>query len=224
MDLDELRNRSDLLSNHATKKELRKILQQKMDVKAEKRTKEVLASQQRKKEILEKRNKNFVISEANPSSILKTNDKITFYGNHSSSLPYFPNDNVDATMSQLLKRPVLIDDFTVALNTSFLRSFNPWDIWSKDNFVRSKLRNYAYFSATMCIRFTISSSKYHFGALMMSYQPYPNDNQSLVALEASVAALGLPFSNAYLSQSPERCTVIVGVDNTVEMRDRKSVV
>lgn len=218
MDLDDLRNRSDLLSNCATKKEVRRILQEKMDAKVERRTKEILLSQERKREILLKRSKNFINSEASPSTILKTNDKITYYGNSSSNIPRYPDDHVDATVHQLLKRPVLIDDFTLALNTIVVRSFNPWDIWSKDNFVRSKLRNYAFFHATMCLRFTVSSSKYHFGNLMLSYQPYSGINQSLISLEGLSTAFGPKLLNNYLSQSPERSILSIGVDNTLEMR------
>ncbi|APG76889.1 hypothetical protein 2 [Beihai picorna-like virus 63] len=219
MELNELLSRSDLLSFKKTRKIVMPIIKRKRKEEQKIKTQALLEARKKKKERLKIRNDNFVVSESNPAKSVSTNDKITFFGNSSSDIPNNSDDMVTTSIAEFLKRPVLIDDFTLALGTTVVRSINPWDLWSLNPSVRSKLSHYAYFSGTMCIRMTLASSKYYFGSLMLSYQPYADSNRVLEALESRIGdSTDFKCIFNYLSQSPERCNIRVGVDNSVEMR------
>jgi len=159
-------------------------------------------------------------SESNPEG-LTTNDVFDVINTS-------PNDSLidsgvkNADVNQFLKRPVLIYDGTITTDP-FSAAIDVYDIWSKDPTIRAKLSHYAYFHSDMRIRVTLSSTKFHYGTLMISNQPYPLMNKILFEQDARYNLTSPSTHNStkdcllnYLSQSPEHAVMKLGVDDSVE--------
>jgi hypothetical protein len=129
------------------------------------------------------------------------------------------------SLDDFFKRPVKIFSTVLTLNNlDFLndKAFDPWDEWSKNPGVRSKLKNYYYFRGDMKLRFVFNSTRYHYGTVLISNQPYPSSNDNLLALTHIKlnGSADRQDTNAfvnYLSQSPEVVYAKIGVDNNIEM-------
>lgn len=133
--------------------------------------------------------------------------------------------NYNLSLDDFFKRPVKIFQTTLTLNNlDFLddKTFDPWDEWSKNPGVRSKLKNYFYFRGDMKLRFVFNSTRYHYGTVIISNQPFPTNNGVLLALihnklnGSNDREDTSAFVN-YLSQSPEAVYAKIGVDNNIEM-------
>lgn len=130
---------------------------------------------------------------------------------HTSAGPSLHNTMVGSkiqhSLDDFFERPVLIYDDTWATGAEQNLSFAVWDLWSKDASVRAKLSNYAYFRADMHVRISISGTPFHYGRTMLSYQPYPDFNDTLVSYDDMLGAVtpgaaALPGYKTYLSQAP----------------------
>lgn len=147
-------------------------------------------------------------------TIDKSTDFSTFCTEGSVSIP----------LNDFFSRPVLLFEATLPNNNRDFagRKFDPWNLWSKNPSVRSKLKNYYLFRGNMKLKFVFNSTRHHFGTLLISNQPFPGNNPTLLQLEHlkvdGVAQFNdaLAF-NTYLSQSPEVAYCKIGIDNNVEM-------
>lgn len=121
-------------------------------------------------------------------------------------------------LDDFFKRPVLISSVPIALNTNFDNNLNPWLIWSSIPAVRNKLAHYTYFRGNLKLRFNLSTTKFHYGSLLVSYQPMPAANRNyLVHKGLAVTTDSRKFRQNYLSQSPEICYVNAGQDDDVQL-------
>lgn len=121
------------------------------------------------------------------------------------------------TMSEFFSRPVEISSFTIAAATDVDLDFKIWDIWSLNPAVRAKLRNFAYFKGKLKVRVAISGTPFHYGRVLISYQPYAICNDVLVAHNTADAAdpLWRPLTLNYLSQAPGATTMDVNKNKPV---------
>jgi hypothetical protein len=121
-------------------------------------------------------------------------------------------------LDDFFKRPVLISSAPIALNTDFDNNLNPWLIWSSIPAIRNKLAHYTYFRGNLKLRFNLSTTKFHYGSLLVSYQPMPAANRNyLVHKGLAVTTDSRKFRQNYLSQSPEICYVNAGQDDDVQL-------
>jgi hypothetical protein len=116
-------------------------------------------------------------------------------------------------------RPVLIDSFNVDLRTPIDRVLRPWELWSRNANVRSKLSHHAYFRGNLKLRFNIATTKFHYGALIASNQPLCDINDTYLTLKTySTNSIEKRLSaHNYLSQSPEHCYIRAGQDDDVSL-------
>jgi hypothetical protein len=109
------------------------------------------------------------------------------------------------SLSSFLERAVDIGTFNLPIGSQVDLDFPVWDLWSIDPLVRSKLRNYGYIRCDLEIKIYVVGTRFHYGHLMASYQPYPLKNRILDSY--ATFAITNPerregFLN-YLSQSPQ---------------------
>lgn len=159
-----------------------------------------------------------VISESQNVTSDETYDKIGDSG--TKVLIDDPNDRY-LSLDQFFARPVLLDNYFLARGAKTARFINPWELWSTDNTVLSKLSNYAFFRGDMNVRIIVSSTKFHYGNILISYQPKHTLNAVLTLytdMLADDAGVSKEVTNNYLSQSAETAIIRVGKDNSIEMK------
>lgn len=85
-------------------------------------------------------------------------------------------------MGDYLARPVEIYKGSFALAATPSLQLSVWDEWSTQPSVRAKLRNFAYFRGDLSIKVVISGSPFHYGNVLLSYQPFVEFNTALAAI------------------------------------------
>lgn len=82
-------------------------------------------------------------------------------------------------LEEFFERPVEI--YSTQISTGVLSAnLAVWDLWSLIPSVRAKLKNYAYFRGNMKIRVVLSGTPFDYGRLLVSYQPFPGANATLI--------------------------------------------
>lgn len=123
-------------------------------------------------------------------------------------------------LDAFFRRPVFIHSGGIPLSTDIELALPIWNNYTLIPAVRAKLRNYAYFRGTMCVRVQFSGMPFHYGRLLVSYQPYPERNMTLQAHEAAFAIdpTWRPLYVNYLSQSREATTIDIKSNRSVVIR------
>lgn len=127
-------------------------------------------------------------------------------------------------IEKFLERPVNLQAVSIPLSTYHDFQLKLWDVLSLNPANRAKLRNFAYFRGDIMVRIAISGSPFHRGKFLISYQPYPQRNDTLKAHHLNLTALGIaapdyrPLMLNYLSQSPGAITIDVKENKPVEFR------
>jgi hypothetical protein len=122
-------------------------------------------------------------------------------------------------IGEFLSRPIPLTSFQVDLATDVEIALSIWDLYTLTPSIRSKLRNYAYLRGDLHIRIAVSGTPFHYGRLLVSYQPFPDSNyplQSLLTSYANVPGLR-PLVMNYLSQSPGSFSIDVHTNQPVEL-------
>jgi len=135
---------------------------------------------------------------------------------------YYPNSGVDdkLNVAKYLERPVLVGSLSLPTGTEVFTNYKIWNLWSLKPSVRAKLRNYSYFKGDLNLRIAISGSPFHYGRVLISYQPY-NDSNSVLG---KLLSMNLTYSDMrplvinYLSQSEGAITMDVKANEPVEMK------
>lgn len=125
------------------------------------------------------------------------------------------------SMDSFFERPVQIFETLLTLNAITPHYvLDVWDLYTKDPTVRSKLRNYAFLRGNLNLRITVSGTPFHYGRLLLSYQPYPERNENLIAHESSelLNPLWAPVFNNYLSQADGSITLNVNENKPIVMK------
>ncbi len=122
-------------------------------------------------------------------------------------------NNDDLTMKAFLERPVQVAAISLSLDSDIDLSFNIWNLFLGDPTVRAKLRNYAFLRCNLGVRITISGTPFHYGRMLVSYQPFPSVNQTLSSFGPTFRIQRLK----YLSQAPGAKTLDVRENIPFEM-------
>jgi len=216
-----MRLRRDLQSNPKFRKDFEKVYSEKIKEEIQKETERILDVRRRKRNFYRKINRSLVTSESQPRQNLGDNDSGEITGNKSELLPVDSGIRQKLELNDFFLRPVLIDDFTLQVNTPTIQAIKPYKLWSDDPTVRAKLSHYTYLRGTLCVRIVLSATRFHFGSMVVSFQPYADSNQVLNGLIDMFNAESnsvIRLINNYLTQSPERYLIKFGADNSMEMR------
>lgn len=123
------------------------------------------------------------------------------------------NNSDDLQMKGFLSRPVQIAALSLALDADIDLAFNVWDLFLGDPVVRAKLRNFAFLRCNLGIRIALSGTPFHYGRMLVSYQPFPSINQTLSGFGPTFRTQRLK----YLSQAPGAKTLDVRENTPFEM-------
>jgi hypothetical protein len=123
------------------------------------------------------------------------------------------------SMSAFLERPIEIDTFEVKIGDDTSAVYPLWDLITSNPSVRAKLRNFAYLKANLRVRIAISGTPFHAGKYLVSYQPYPLNNDTLQHLLTMVTAIpsARTLLLSYLSQAPGSIVMDVKDNRPMEL-------
>jgi len=122
-------------------------------------------------------------------------------------------------IQKFMDRPIALASGTLAIASVNQLEYDIWDLLSLQPSVRAKFKNFAYFRGTMRIRIVVSGSPFHYGRILVSYQPHAGKNSNLTAHETNWAVDPTyfdPYYN-YLSQAPGACLIDVRQNRPVEL-------
>lgn len=75
-------------------------------------------------------------------------------------------------LADFLRRPVLIDESTWTVGTTYASlGLTPWILFFNNPVIKKKVDNYAFINCTLKIKIMINSSPFLYGALVASYEP-----------------------------------------------------
>jgi hypothetical protein len=123
------------------------------------------------------------------------------------------------SITNFLKRPIQIDSFEIKVGDGLSAAYSVWDIITSDASVRAKLKNFAYLRCNVKVRIAVSGTPFHAGKLLVSYQPYPQRNETLKKhiINHSFAPTYRPLLLNYLSQAPGATVMDVKDNRPLEM-------
>ena len=130
---------------------------------------------------------------------------------HTSVDPFRVSD--DFSMKGYLERPVQIAALSLSLDSDIDLAFNVWDLFLADPVVRAKLRNFAFLRTDLKVRIAISGTPFHYGRLLVAYEPFPSMNPYLSSFGPTFRAQRLK----YLSQAPGAKTMDVRENTPLEL-------
>lgn len=122
-------------------------------------------------------------------------------------------------MGDYLSRPVEIANYDFFIGNTSDRFFDVWKLFTDAPSVRAKLRNFAYLRGDLKVRISISGTPFHYGTMLVSYQPYHDFNMPLSALKSSVATdYSLrPALIGYLSQAEGSALIDMKTNTPLEI-------
>ena len=128
-------------------------------------------------------------------------------------------------LDDFFARPVSLARTTWPVGVAPDLIIRPWHLWASVSSVRSKLTNYRFFRGKLHVKIAITGTPYHYGKVLVSYQPYDVLNQTLIAYHAITtvsdgAMPAQPTDNSlkcYLSQAHEPVVMDVNDNQPVEM-------
>lgn len=135
-------------------------------------------------------------------------DDVIFHKSHNHMIM-----SDDFSMKGYLERPVQVAAISLSLDSDIDLSYNIWDLFLSDPVVRSKLRNFAFLRTDLRVRLAIAGTPFHYGRLLVAYEPFPSMNPYL-------SSFGPTFRQErlrYLSQAPGCKTMDVRENTPMEM-------
>lgn len=124
------------------------------------------------------------------------------------------------SLGDFMARPVEVASISLPLGTDILQKYDLYDLFSLNPTVRAKLRNFAYFHGDLEVSVNISGMNFHYGRILLSWQPYADYNTNLINLEAlrTLNPASHKQLNTYLSQAPGSTTMDVKANKPVSMK------
>jgi hypothetical protein len=97
----------------------------------------------------------------------------------------------DATLEEFFSRPLRIRSFDWGVGANLFQRFNPWQDYFENPRVINRIANYKLMRAKLHLKFTINGNAFHYGRLICSYNPLPDDDSMTVDrafLDADIVA------------------------------------
>lgn len=122
-------------------------------------------------------------------------------------------------MGDYLSRPIEIYSSALTMGANINLRLAVWDLFTKEPSVRAKLRNYAYLRGNLRVRISVSGTPFHYGRLLVSYQPYYLANETLTQYTAALVINdNMRQCNLnYLSQAPGSALIDVSKNEPLEI-------
>lgn len=88
--------------------------------------------------------------------------------------------NLDASIATFLNRPIRQSAQSWLVGQPFFYSFNPWNAFCTNSAVRDKIKNYKLLKMNLHVKFVVSGTKFHYGRVLVSYNPFIKNDQVTV--------------------------------------------
>lgn len=83
-------------------------------------------------------------------------------------------DTPQHDLNSFLSRPIKIRYMVIpATNTTFALTFSPWTDFLSNKRIINRINNYAYIRGKLRLKFTINGTPFHYGRILVSYEPLP---------------------------------------------------
>lgn len=79
----------------------------------------------------------------------------------------------DVPLDLYFSRPIRIADFLWNVNGVVETSFEPWDLYFTNPRITNRMSNYRMMRANLKVKIMVNGTPFHYGRIMMSYQPLP---------------------------------------------------
>lgn len=119
-------------------------------------------------------------------------------------------------LTDFFERPIRIAAISVVVGSHLTYAVDIWEVWLSDASIRAKFRNFAFFRANLKIRISISATPFHYGQILVSYQPLAAVNANLPVMSGGLATFRTQ-ALTYFSQSPEVAVMDVRDNEPLEM-------
>lgn len=119
-------------------------------------------------------------------------------------------------LNGFLARPITLLRATISPGSDFTAQIDLWAEYLNSPSVKAKLRNYAYLRANLNIRLAVSGTPFHFGKLLVSYQPLARYNKNL-SFDFGDETTYRRQKITYFSQSPYAKVIDVKDNQPLEM-------
>nr|ULF99932.1 MAG: polyprotein [Marnaviridae sp.] len=113
------------------------------------------------------------------------------------------------SVDEFLARPITVGAVTIPVGNDLNYRISIWDAFLSHPSIRAKVRNYAYLRGTLNVRIAVSGSPFHYGKLMVSYQPLAGLNATLAEASSLLTSTYRKGGLTYLSQAPGMALVDV---------------
>lgn len=136
-----------------------------------------------------------------------------------------PGKSETAELTQFLNRPVKILDYDWLVGQNAYLNFNPWQLFYEDPKVADKIRNFNLLRSKLCVKFVINGVVFHYGRIMVSYNPLPNQDgltvNRLNVIQDLVGASQKPkvFLNPTTCEGAEMCLPFFFFKNYMSVPD-----
>jgi len=136
-------------------------------------------------------------SDVNSSETIASPPLTTFDVNSGSAVsaaatfePTQQVSNPEGDLGQFFERPVLINEFTWELAALTREVFNPLKLYLNNKYVVNRINNYSWMTGTMCIKFVINGTPYHYGKLVAAANHYRNRDNVVNSTIDQACSLG----------------------------------
>lgn len=85
---------------------------------------------------------------------------------------------VDGDLADFFARPIRVCTLSVPLNSSFGSLQGGSKLYMQNTRVRSKMNNFKYVSGTMHFKAVVTGTAFHYGKIVMAYEPWPTFSQT----------------------------------------------
>ncbi len=124
------------------------------------------------------------------------------------------------SIQDFFARPIQIFKSPILLGNNLDTFLRVWDLYTLNPAIRAKLRNYAYFRGNLHITVFVTGTPFHYGKLLLSYQPYDRFNETITSYLVSLTYNNDCRSNfmSYLSQAPGAITLDMKDNQPIEIK------
>lgn len=100
----------------------------------------------------------------------------------------------DVNMSAFLARPILLQSYEWTPVTPFSEILDAWGLWLNNPRVINRICNYKYITGTMCLKFLVNGTPFHFGKMVAAINYWP-------PYDTPLNEAGTPYELEYIQLS-----------------------
>ncbi|APG77470.1 hypothetical protein 2 [Sanxia picorna-like virus 1] len=92
----------------------------------------------------------------------------------------------DISLSQFMARPIKVLDESLTVGSGYITNFNVLEPFLGNARIANRISNYAYLRGKIHFRLMVTGTPFHYGKLIMAYEPWPDRNTGARTLRPDV--------------------------------------